>query len=126
MSGYQRDEFGTWLRSAYEPAFTPEGAHSAPEDDPQRNAQLGIVEITQYSLYLVFQLLVLAFTVAVLICLVVSIWRLTSDPSTANVTVGVAAGLGVVVTGSAAAFLQKQANEAKDRWNEVKTVRGAA
>ncbi|MEE6177871.1 hypothetical protein [Mycobacterium sp. 050134] len=93
---------------------------------PEQDSQLAIIQITQYAIYAISQLLVLALTAAVTVSLVVSIWRLTAHPDRSQLIVAMVVALGSIATGTAAIFVQKQANEARKRWWEVRQHRGAA
>lgn len=92
--------------------------------DPQlaatHRAQLILYARTQFAFYAVFQALVVVLAVAAAIALVVGIYRLTAGhPDTADAIVSVGVGVGALVTGGAAMFIQKQASEAKDRYLEA-------
>ena len=90
----------------------------------EQDSQLAIIQITQYAMYAVFQLLVLALTAAVTAALIISIWRLTTHPDTAQLIVSAVVAVGAIAAGTASIFVQKQASDAKKRWMEVRQHRG--
>ena len=84
-----------------------------------RRAQLKLYAQTQYAFYAVFQALVVVLAIAAAIALVAGIYRLTAgSPGTADAIVSAGVGVGALVTGAAAMFIQRQASEAKDRYLE--------
>jgi hypothetical protein len=111
------------LKAAYPPAAAQPGAIVAAAADDARNKQIEIVEMTQYALYVAFQLLVLALASAVAVALIVAIWRLIAHPDTSQAILSGVVALGAIVTGTAAGFLQKQANVAKGRYEDCKNYR---
>jgi len=85
-----------------------------------RRAQLKLYAQTQYGFYAVFQALVAVLAIAAVFALVVGIVRLTTgNPDTADAIVSAAVGVGALVSGAAAVFIQRQASEAKDRYLEA-------
>ena len=60
----------------------------------EQDSQLAIIQITQYAMYVVFQLLVLALTAAVTASLIISIWRLTAHPATTQLILSAVAAPG--------------------------------
>lgn len=108
------------------PGEQPGGAKTAVTAavDPQlaatHRAQLILYARTQFAFYAVFQALVVVLAVAAAIALVAGIYRLTAGhPGTADAIVSAGVGVGALVTGGAAMFIQKQASEAKDRYLEA-------
>lgn len=84
------------------------------------HAQLILYARTQYGFYAVFQALVVVLAIAAAIALVAGIYRLTAgSPGTADAIVSTGVGVGALVTGAAAMFIQRQASEAKDRYLEA-------
>ena len=82
-------------------------------------AQLILYARTQYGFYAVFQALVVVLAIAAAIALVAGIYRLTAgSPGTADTIVSASVGVGALVTGAAAMFIQRQASDAKDRYLE--------
>lgn len=107
-------------------ALAPEGPSAI---DPQlaatHRAQLILYARTQYAFYAVFQALVVVLAIAAAVALVVGIFRLTAGhPGTADAIVSVGVGVGALVSGAAAAFIQKQASDAKDRYLEALRLLG--
>lgn len=80
-----------------------------------RAAQLKLYAVTQYRFYVAFQALVLVLAVVALVALVICIARVMDGTDMAAIL----GGVGAVVTGAGAAFIQKQATDAKDRYMEA-------
>lgn len=120
--------FAEYLTRAYPPPAEKGGELKVRGGVPdlEQDGQLAIIQITQYAIYAISQLLVLALTAAVTVSLVISIWRLTAHPDQSQLIVAMVVALGSIATGTAAIFVQKQANEARKRWVEVRHHRGAA
>jgi hypothetical protein len=92
----------------------PASANEGVQDAQSRTlcAQLTLYSRTQYVFYVAFQALVLALAVAAAVVLIIFIQRLTHG---AHIT-GAVGTLGGAVTGGVAIFLQKQASDAKKRY----------
>jgi len=85
-----------------------------------RRAQLILYARTQYGFYAVFQALVVVLAIAAAVALVAGIYRLVAgNPDTADAIVSASVGVGALVTGAAAMFIQRQASDAKDRYLEA-------
>lgn len=97
-------------------AFTgPVGGLEQADTDPAYLAQLALYARTQRAFYIAFQTIVLVLAAVTLGALIVFIVRVVG-----GVDVGVlVAGLGTLASGGGAAFLQKQASEAKDNYLEA-------
>lgn len=117
--------FTQYLNEAYpRPALVPgEPRLEVAAFSSEQDSQLAIIEITQYAIYLIAQLLTLALDIAVTVSLVISIWRLTTHPDRSQLIVATVVTLGAIATGAAAVVVQKQANEARKRWLEVRAHR---
>jgi ketopantoate reductase len=128
MSESESSSFAGYLESAFpRPSVEPGKAGLRPMAlSSEQDSQLAIIQITQYAMYVVFQLLVLALTAAVTASLIVTIWRITAHPDTSQLVLSVVAALGAIVAGAAAIFIQKQATNARQRWMEVRHHRGDA
>jgi hypothetical protein len=125
-----RDAFP--CKAAARPAVAAEGRSVVPDAvaavkdtiDEQlqstHHAQLVLYARTQYGFYAVFQTLVVVLSIAAVFALVVGIVRLTTgSPDTADAVVSAAVGVGALVSGAAAMFIQRQASDAKDRYLEA-------
>ena len=118
----------TAIKDAFPIGTAPVTKALAPEAQPRaidqslettRRAQLKLYAQTQYAFYAVFQALVVVLAIAAAIALVAGIYRLTAgNPGTADAIVSAGVGVGALVTGGAAMFIQRQASEAKDRYLE--------
>lgn len=100
-------------------AFTgPPGGLEGVAEDPAYAAQLALYARTQHAFYVAFQAVVLVLALATLGALVVFVVRLAAGVDVTSLV----SGLGTLVSGSAAGFLQKQAGEAKERYLEALTL----
>ncbi len=77
--------------------------------------ELEIHARTQRRFYVAFEFLVLTLTAAAAAVLIFSLWRLVSDDFATPVQ-AIAHAAAVLVTGGASAFLQRQASDAKKRY----------
>ncbi|MCV7223743.1 hypothetical protein [Mycolicibacterium elephantis] len=112
------ESFYELLQHAY-PSDAAGGLRAA-SAKPARDSQVKIVQVTQYALYVAFQVLVLALAIAVTTSLIIAIWRLSTNPDTAEAILSGVVIVGDIATGAAAGFLQKQANEAKKRYEDAR------
>lgn len=121
------DNFFQLLQDAFpqDAEREPQGGLRAASAKPARVSQVKIVQATQYALYVVSQMLVLALAIAVTVSLIIAIWNLSTDPDTAQAILAGVVILGDIATGAAAGFLQKQANVAKQRYEDATNYLGA-
>jgi hypothetical protein len=112
MANIFNETTGDLLREAFS---GPIGGLEQADTDPAYRAQLALYARTQRAFYIAFETIVLVFAVVTLGALIIFVARVVGGVD-AEVLV---AGLGTIASGGGAAFLQKQAREAKGNYLEA-------